>query len=87
MCQLDPLQGPAVDVLTTMRSKLESFQEHIPLITALRNPGMRKRHWDKISTCEHHAWCRQRGCLVPTCLAAFFLSPSASPTSVSSVVI
>ncbi len=33
-----------------MRAKLEEFQAHMPLITALRNPGLRDRHWDRIST-------------------------------------
>ena len=43
------LAGPAAEVLATLRGKLEGFQEHLPLIKALRNPGLRDRHWDKIS--------------------------------------
>ena len=29
--------------------KLEDFQKHIPLITAMRNPGLRDRHWERIT--------------------------------------
>lgn len=43
------LAGPAAEVLATLRGKLEGFQEHLTLIKALRNPGLRDRHWDKIS--------------------------------------
>ena len=43
------MAGPAAEVLANLRSKLEGFQEHLPLIKALRNPGLRDRHWDKIS--------------------------------------
>ena len=32
-----------------MRQQLQAFQQHVPLITALRNPGLRDRHWEKIS--------------------------------------
>ncbi len=27
----------------------QDFEKHVPLITALRNPGLRGRHWDRIS--------------------------------------
>ena len=43
------MAGPAAEVLATLRGRLEGFQEHLPLIKALRNPGLRDRHWDKIS--------------------------------------
>ena len=43
------LTGPAAEVLANLRGKLEGFQEHLTLIKALRNPGLRDRHWDKIS--------------------------------------
>ncbi|KAL0050690.1 hypothetical protein WJX82_005287 [Trebouxia sp. C0006] len=43
------MAGPAAEVLANLRGKLEGFQEHLPLIKALRNPGLRDRHWDKIS--------------------------------------
>jgi hypothetical protein len=32
-----------------VRQQLQAFQQHVPLITALRNPGLRDRHWEKIS--------------------------------------
>ena len=53
------MAGPAAEVLANLRGKLEGFQEHLPLIKALRNPGLRDRHWDKISqseTCRTLVW-------------------------------
>ncbi|PNH05107.1 Dynein heavy chain 7, axonemal [Tetrabaena socialis] len=32
------------------RVKLDDFQEHVPIILALCNPGMRGRHWERLST-------------------------------------
>ena len=43
------MSGLAAEVLANLRGRLEGFQEHLPLIKALRNPGLRDRHWDKIS--------------------------------------
>ena len=48
------MAGPAAEVLANLRGKLEGFQEHLPLIKALRNPGLRDRHWDNISQSETH---------------------------------
>lgn len=31
-------------------AKSQDFQKHLPLITALRNPGLRGRHWERISS-------------------------------------
>ena len=28
---------------------MEEFREHMPIITTLGNPGLKQRHWDKIS--------------------------------------
>ncbi|KAJ9532948.1 hypothetical protein QJQ45_018030, partial [Haematococcus lacustris] len=37
------------DAPPQLRTKLEDFQGHMPLIAALRNPGLRDRHWARIS--------------------------------------
>lgn len=37
------------DVAATVKTEIENFRPHIPLIQALRNPGMRARHWDQMS--------------------------------------
>lgn len=44
------LVGPAGEVVRELRKKIEKFLEYIPLVTALRNPGLRDRHWAKIAT-------------------------------------
>ena len=38
-------QGSAQQV----KDWIEEFKPFIPLIQALRNPGMRKRHWEQVS--------------------------------------
>ncbi|KAK2152282.1 hypothetical protein LSH36_335g03002 [Paralvinella palmiformis] len=35
------------DVAMEIKSEIENFRPYIPLIQGLRNPGMRKRHWDQ----------------------------------------
>lgn len=37
-------------VAETVRSWVEEFKPYAPLIQALRNPGMRSRHWDQLSS-------------------------------------
>ena len=43
------LQGEPLEVANIMKERLESFMKHIPLITALHNPGLRDRHWKRLS--------------------------------------
>ncbi|EFJ44217.1 dynein heavy chain 2, partial [Volvox carteri f. nagariensis] len=33
----------------TVRAEVEAFKKFVPLVQALRNPGMRDRHWDQLS--------------------------------------
>ena len=43
-------QEPAVRKLAeTMRTSIEEFREHMPLILTLGNPGMKSRHWEQVS--------------------------------------
>ncbi|XP_066927305.1 dynein axonemal heavy chain 1-like isoform X2 [Clytia hemisphaerica] len=37
------------DASTEVKNWIEEFKPFIPLIQALRNPGMRKRHWEQLS--------------------------------------
>ncbi|OWK02778.1 hypothetical protein Celaphus_00010474, partial [Cervus elaphus hippelaphus] len=38
------------DVALDIRARIEEFKPYIPLIQGLRNPGMRNRHWDLLSS-------------------------------------
>eukprot|EP00842_Homolaphlyctis_polyrhiza_P004869 jgi/Hompol1/5383/HPOL_004407-RA len=35
-------------VAESVKNKLEKFRSHLPLITVLRNPGLRDRHWEQM---------------------------------------
>ena len=32
-----------------MKTRVDEFKEHLPLIASLFNPGLRDRHWEKMS--------------------------------------
>lgn len=32
-----------------MKARVDEFKEHLPLIASLFNPGLRDRHWEKMS--------------------------------------
>lgn len=36
-------------VAVEIKNQIEDFRPNIPLIQALRNPGMRNRHWEKLT--------------------------------------
>lgn len=38
-----------LNVATTIKDEMDDFKPYVPLIQALRNPGMRDRHWDRLS--------------------------------------
>ncbi|GAA51425.1 dynein heavy chain 7 axonemal [Clonorchis sinensis] len=44
----DTLPAPR-KIASKVRSKVEEFKEHLPLIRTLFNPGLRDRHWAQIS--------------------------------------
>ena len=37
-------------IASAIKEQVEDFKPHIPLISALRNPGMRERHWKELSS-------------------------------------
>jgi len=47
--QFKGLEAPSRVVQDTL-VKLQEFQTHIPLVEALRNPGLRERHWATMSS-------------------------------------
>ena len=38
-----------LEIARVTKDKVDAFRPHIPLVIALRNPGMRERHWDALS--------------------------------------
>ena len=38
------------EVAQEIKRKIEDFKPFIPLIQGLRNPGMRSRHWDQVTS-------------------------------------
>uniref|UniRef100_A0A6P7FSH9 Dynein heavy chain 7, axonemal isoform X1 n=1 Tax=Diabrotica virgifera virgifera TaxID=50390 RepID=A0A6P7FSH9_DIAVI len=38
-----------LELATTVREQIEEFKEHMPIIQTLGNPGMKERHWEKVS--------------------------------------
>ncbi|KAJ3073482.1 Dynein heavy chain 1, axonemal [Podochytrium sp. JEL0797] len=38
-----------LSVATQVKDEMDEFKPNLPLIQALRNPGMRDRHWDRLS--------------------------------------
>nr|CAH7763976.1 unnamed protein product [Callosobruchus chinensis] len=43
-------EKPATQELAmTVRERIEDFKEHLPIIQTLGNPGMKERHWEKVS--------------------------------------
>ena len=38
------------EIAATIRKEVDEFKPKVPIITALRNPGMRERHWEELAT-------------------------------------
>jgi hypothetical protein len=32
-----------------VRADVDAFRRHVPLVTCLRCPGMRRRHWERLA--------------------------------------
>ena len=44
------IEGPAfLSFFPQMKTKVDSFKDHLPLVSLLFNPGLRDRHWDAMS--------------------------------------
>ncbi|KAA0191397.1 hypothetical protein HAZT_HAZT007379 [Hyalella azteca] len=39
----------AKTLVVAVRQRIEQFREHLPLVLTLGNPGLKERHWEKIS--------------------------------------
>ncbi|VEN45415.1 unnamed protein product [Callosobruchus maculatus] len=37
------------ELVITIKERIEEFKEHMPIIQTLGNPGMKERHWEKVS--------------------------------------
>eukprot|EP00958_Prasinococcus_capsulatus_P016076 scaffold1766_cov401-Prasinococcus_capsulatus_cf.AAC.33 len=44
------LEGAPYTLGVELRTKIAQFQEHMPLVAALRSPGFRDRHWQRLSS-------------------------------------
>jgi hypothetical protein len=85
---LKQLTGAPLEVAEAVRQQLQEFLQHVPLIAALRNPGLRDRHWDKISAavgCPVKADAGTHGVCVPA--AAFLVCGADSTHSACDVVL
>jgi len=38
-----------LSVINHLRTKLDAFKQHLPLIGAMLNPGLRDRHWRQLT--------------------------------------
>ncbi|XP_008419893.1 dynein heavy chain 3, axonemal isoform X1 [Poecilia reticulata] len=43
------LHGPS-SVANTFKNRIDRFKQHVPVLTTICNPGLKSRHWDKISS-------------------------------------
>ncbi|KAI3358460.1 hypothetical protein L3Q82_014895 [Scortum barcoo] len=46
---LSNLPGPS-RVAKSFKSKIDQFKQHLPILTTICNPGIKDRHWEKISS-------------------------------------
>lgn len=39
----------SLEFATNVKDEIDQFRPHLPLLTALKSPGMTNRHWDELS--------------------------------------
>lgn len=54
--EIEAVQSVALEI----KSQIELFRPLIPLLQAVRNPGMRLRHWDQLKEITGNQFCRCR---------------------------
>ncbi|KAM4737020.1 LOW QUALITY PROTEIN: dynein axonemal heavy chain 12-like [Anableps anableps] len=47
-------ENPTVVLCSAAMEQIQMFKEHIPVVSVLCNPGIRSRHWDKMSEIVGH---------------------------------
>lgn len=57
----------------SVRQEVEAFKTTVPLVQALRNPGMRPRHWDQMRCVPGVYGCKHVLCK-HACVSMFMLS-------------
>ncbi|CAE7187706.1 Dnah1 [Symbiodinium necroappetens] len=41
--------GKVLQIARDIKGQIDAFQPYVPIVTGLRNPGMRERHWTQVS--------------------------------------
>ena len=55
---------PVGSIAAQVKQEMDDFRPFMPVVVALRNPGMRDRHWEQVSAVAGHGE-RSRSQLLP----------------------